>query len=221
MRSPTCPAAGGWSFPADPAASALTVAPMWRPHLFPATVIVKEAPHGFAASSLSDPRPWPCIEQLTDDGLHAVAMDGDGDHHIWFPDGGRPVSEAFLIPRDRYLLWRIRNVLRLHRHLDGKPSGRWPRDQRLSRFQLHRATLMLRAWDGVEAGASRRHVAAILLNPDVASMRALDWKNAPERRRLARILKDARETIAGGYLRWLAPRPRGQESATQVPVDDR
>ncbi|MDI6025946.1 DUF2285 domain-containing protein [Corticibacterium sp. UT-5YL-CI-8] len=116
------------------------------------------------------------------------------------------MNEAFLIPRDRYFFWRIRNVLRLHRHLDGKPSGRWPRDQRLSQFQLHRAALMLRAWDGVESGASRRHVASILLNPDTGAMRALDWKNAPERRRLARILSAARVTIEGGYLHWLSPR---------------
>lgn len=68
---------------------------------------------------------------------------------------------------------------------------------------------MLRAWDGVESGASRRHVASIILNKDVASLRALDWKNTPERRRLARILKAARETIEGGYLRWLVPRSRG------------
>ncbi|WP_460897446.1 DUF2285 domain-containing protein [Phyllobacterium sp. K27] len=179
---------------------------MWRPQLFPAIVIVREAPNGFAASSLSDPLARPSIEELTADGLHAVAADDAGDHRIWFPEGDRPVNEAFVIPRDEHFFWRIRNVIRLHRHLDGKPSGRWPRDQRLSRFQLHRATLMLRAWDGVESGASRRHVASILLNPDVTSMRALDWKNAPERRRLARILKVARETIEGGYLRWLSPR---------------
>lgn len=115
---------------------------------------------------------------------------------------------AFVIPRDQNFLWRIRNVMRLHRLLDGLPSGQWPRAQRLTRFQRHQASLMLRAWDGVESGASRRQVAAVLLNPDVASMRAIDWKNAPERRRLARILKAARETIDGGYLRWLAPRTR-------------
>ncbi|MGO4842928.1 DUF2285 domain-containing protein, partial [Rhizobiaceae sp. 2RAB30] len=78
----------------------------------------------------------------------------------------------------------------------------------MTRFQFHRASLMLRAWDGVASGASRRHFASVILNPDVATLRALDGKNAPERRRLARILKAARETIDGGYLRWLVPRSR-------------
>jgi len=138
--------------------------------------------------------------------------DDHGDHRIWFPHGEQPATTAFLIPRDRHFLWRIRSALRLHRLLDSQPSGPWPREQRLTRFQFHRASLMLRAWDGIESGASRRHIASIILNPDVASMRALDWKNTPERRRLARILKAARETIEGGYLRWLVPRSRHRES---------
>lgn len=149
---------------------------------------------------------------MTADGLHATVADDHGDHRVWFPDGHQPGSTAFLIPRDRHFLWRIRNALRLHRRFAGELSGPWPQAQRLSRFQLHRVALMLRAWDGMESGATRRHVASILLNPDVATMRAIDWKNAPERRRLARILKAARETIEGGYLRWLAPRSRRDES---------
>lgn len=64
---------------------------------------------------------------------------------------------------------------------------------------------MLRAWDGVESGASRRIVAAVLLNQNVETLRAIDWQNAPERRRIGRILKEARERIEGGYMRWLAP----------------
>lgn len=64
---------------------------------------------------------------------------------------------------------------------------------------------MLRAWDGVQSGASRRIVAGTLLNRNVEALRAIDWKNAPERRQLARILKGCRDMIEGGYLRWLAP----------------
>ncbi|MCB1393593.1 MAG: DUF2285 domain-containing protein [Nitrobacter sp.] len=107
---------------------------------------------------------------------------------------------------DAHFWWRYRNAGRLMRRLEGRCSGRWPREQRLSPFQLHRAALMLRAWDGVEAGASRRFIAGILLNKDVEALRAIDWKNTPERRQLARILKACRDTIEGGYLRWLAPR---------------
>ncbi|WP_412774619.1 DUF2285 domain-containing protein [Nitrobacter sp.] len=137
--------------------------------------------------------------------MHAVADDDEGDHQLWFENGAGSTRAAILLPLDPYFWWRYRNAGRLMRRLEGKRSGRWPREQHLSPFQLHRAALMLRAWDGVEAGASRRFIARILLNKDVEALRAIDWKNAPERRRLARILKACRDTIEGGYLRWLAP----------------
>lgn len=64
---------------------------------------------------------------------------------------------------------------------------------------------MLRAWDGLESGASRRVIAAVLINRTVETLRAVDWQNAPERRRLARILAAARRQVERDYLRWLAP----------------
>ncbi|WP_368904746.1 DUF2285 domain-containing protein [Taklimakanibacter lacteus] len=177
---------------------------MWRAQCFPATLIVTAAPAGFAASSLPDPRALPILGELTGDGLHVVAADSEGDHQLWFDTGAEPVHAAIVLPVDPHFWWRHRNAGRLVRRLEGKRAGRWPREQRLSQFQLHRAALMLRAWDGVESGASRRIVAGILLNRDVEALRAIDWKNAPERRQLARILNACRAMIGGGYLRWLA-----------------
>ncbi|MGC4025622.1 MAG: DUF2285 domain-containing protein [Mesorhizobium sp.] len=176
------------------------------PKLFPATVIVTIPPEGFAAGPLIDPERLAVVAERTDDGLHALVADDGGEHSLWIPYRGLLLGTAILIPRDRYFLWRVRSAVRLHLKLDGKPSRGWPREQRLTPFQLHRASLMLRAWDGVESGAPRRHVAGVILNEDVEAMRAIDWHNAPERRRLSRLLKAARETIEGGYLRWLAPR---------------
>lgn len=166
------------------------------------------APEGFAADALIDPEGLAVVAQRTDDGLHALIADDDGEHRLWIPYRGLLLGTAVLIPRDRYFMWRVRSAVRLHLKLEGKPSRGWPREQRLTPFQLHRAALMLRAWDGVESGASRRHVAGVILNDDVEAMRAIDWHNAPERRRLTRLLKSARETIGGGYLRWLTPRAR-------------
>lgn len=185
---------------------------MWRVQCFPATLIVTAAPDDFAASLLPDPRALPILGELTGNGLHAIAADGEGDHQLWFANGAEPVKAAILLPVDSHFWWRHRNAGRLVRRLEGKRAGRWPREQRLSAFQLHRAALMLRAWDGVESGASRRIVAAVLLNKDVETLRAIDWKNAPERRQLARILKACRDMIEGGYLRWLANGTRTERS---------
>jgi hypothetical protein len=181
---------------------------VWRAQCYPATLIVTAAPDDFAATSLPDPRALPILGELTGDGFHAIAADDEGDHQLWFDTGAEPVPVAIVLPVDPHFWWRHRNSARLVRRLEGRRAGRWPREQLLSAFQLHRAALMLRAWDGVESGASRRIVAGILLNSNVEALRAIDWKNAPERRQLARILKACRDTIDGGYLRWLAPPDR-------------
>lgn len=178
---------------------------MWRAQCFPATLIVTAAPDGFAASSLPDPHSLPILGELTGDGFHAIVADDEGDHQLWFDTGAVPVPAAIVLPVDPHFWWRHRNAARLVRRLEGKRARHWTREQRLSRFQLHRAALMLRAWDGVESGASRRIVAGMILNSNVETLRAIDWKNASERRQLARILKACRDTIDGGYLRWLAP----------------
>lgn len=171
-------------------------------------LIVTAVPEGFAACSLPHPRLRSAHVEATEDGLHAFLSDGRDDHHLWYPQGDQLDGASVLIPLDGHVPWRVKNVLRLYRRLQGQPAGPWPREQKLSRFQLHRAALMLRAFDGVASGASWRQVAGVLLNRDVERLRALDWKNAPERRRLGRILKNAHETIEGGYLRLLAPRIR-------------
>jgi hypothetical protein len=200
----------------DPSASALIARPVWLPQHFPATVIVTVAPEGFAASSLPDPRILPVLGELAGDGLHAVAEDDAGDHRIWFQHGDDPASAGVFLPFDEHFWWRHRNAARLKRRLDGKPSGPWPRQQRLSAFQIRRAALMLRAWDGVESGASRRVIAAVLINRTVETLRAVDWQNAPERRRLARILAAARRQIESDYLGWLIPHgPPGRHDRDQ------
>lgn len=163
------------------------------------------APAGFAAGALADAEELADLARQAEDGLHALIAGDGGDHRLWIPDATALAATAILIPRDRYFLWRVRSAVRLHLKLDGQPSRGWPREQRLTPFQLHRAALMLRAWDGVESGASRRQVAGVILNGDAQTLRAIDWHNAPERRRLYRLLKAARDTIDGGYLRWLAP----------------
>jgi len=190
----------------------VTAHPVWQAQCFPATLIVTAAPDGFAATSLPDRRALPILGELTADGFHAIAADDEGDHQLWFNIGTEPVHAAIVLPIDPHFWWRHRNAGRLVRRLEGRHAGRWPQEQRLSRFQLHRAALMLRAWDGVESGASRRIVAGLLLNSNVETLRAIDWKNAPERRQLARILKASRDMIEGGYLRWLVSAGRSANS---------
>nr|WP_225525159.1 DUF2285 domain-containing protein [Rhizobium leguminosarum] len=131
--------------------------------------------------------------------------DGDGVHRLWFPNGDAPLQAAVLIPLDAHLPERLLSLQRWHRWLSGQASGPSPRWQRFSPYRIHRFSLMLRAWDGIRKGASRQEVASVLLNPDLKTLRSIDWKNTPERRRLHRVLKAARDLIESGYRRLLKP----------------
>jgi len=140
-------------------------------------------------------------------GLHAVVTDAAGNHRVWLQQGDGSFNAAFCVPIDEHFPQRVQCMQRFHRWLQGKATGPPPRCQQLSAYQRHRCVQMLRAWDANEAGVSRRQVASVLLNSSVLTMRAIDWKNAPERRRVNRLLAAARAMVDGGYLRLLRNAP--------------
>ena len=195
-------------FPADPSSSALTSHPIWQPQLFAATVIVVSAPDGFDIAPPIDPGALTAVGATAEDGFHALIAAEGGPHRLWFPEGGQPIQAAILIPFDAHFSERVLSIQRFHRWLTGRSFGPWPRWQRFSRYQIHRFSLMLRAWDGAQAGAPRQEIASLLLNSEVGKLRSIDWKNRPERRRLHRLLKAGQQMIDGGYLRLLRPEAR-------------
>lgn len=154
-----------------------------------------------------DPEILPLDGEVLAGEMHAILRDDAGDHRLWLRAGVGTFRAAIIIPVDEYVLLRINSLLRLHRRLMGRPAGPLPRWQRISAYELYRMALMLRAWDGVAAGASRREIASVLFDRNLATLRAIDWQNAPERRRLNRILKAARQRIEGGYIRLLRGEP--------------
>lgn len=136
----------------------------------------------------------------TSEGLHGIVADAGGDHRLWFPQGAARIRLEILVPLDEDLLIRLNGIRRFHRLLTGRPVLPIPSLQELSAFERHRATLMLRAWDGAESGASRRDIAGVLFRTDFSGLSAAEWKSASERRQLARILAEARAMIGGEYL---------------------
>ncbi|KAB2707263.1 DUF2285 domain-containing protein [Brucella intermedia] len=114
---------------------------------------------------------------------------------------------------DQYYHEREQCVRRFCRWMAGCPSGPLPCWLRFSRYQIHRLSLMLRVWDGVQAGASRQEIASILFNAELGKLRSIDWKNTPERRRIARLFGAAEELIDGGYPRLLCPMPKFPDRA--------
>jgi hypothetical protein len=181
--------------------------PLWRADVSPLTVIVRAAPDGYANAPIVDTSTLPVVGEWLDDDLHAIAEDEAGLHRLWFQGARAPFGAAALIPFDENYWLRRASTDRFYRWLEAKPSGPLPRSQRLSPYESHRYGLMLQAWDGVKAGATRRRVASVVLNRDVMKLRAVEWKNAPERRRLDRMISTTASLIGGGYFRILQGQP--------------
>ncbi|UPJ62063.1 DUF2285 domain-containing protein [Bradyrhizobium sp. 192] len=90
---------------------------------------------------------------------------------------------------------------RLQRRIAGKGAGPQLRSLQLSPNQRSRLVLQLRALDGEQGGASRREIAAVLLDGQAHHIPAIEWKNAPLRKRINRIVASSVALMNGGYLK--------------------
>lgn len=196
---------GGWFFPADPGQNAASLSLVWRPDIHPETVIIGDVPEGFEATSIVDPArlPVPVSAHEEGEGLHLTASAAGGTLNLWMSTGALSRKAAFIIPLDGNIDIRLHSLRRALRWLDGRPPGPPARRQHLSDFHRFRFVRMLRAVDGLGAGASRREIASVLFSRDVRTLSAAEWKSTSERRQLARLIAEANAYIAGGYLRIL------------------
>lgn len=141
-----------------------------------------------------------------DDGRHLVLDDPDGAHRLWLVrDRGQ--GSAFLIPFDEDFGARIHGLQRLRRRLLGRRAGPPVRSLRSSTAQRSRLTLLIRALDGEQEGATRREIAAVLLDDEARHIPAIEWKNAPLRKKINRIVTKALALMNGGYLALLRGDP--------------
>lgn len=135
------------------------------------------------------------------DGHHIVLQDLEGAHRLWLR-GLRPgVRMAALVALDADALLRLAGVLRLRRHLDGRPAGPVPRAWTITARLRRRLVLMVRALDGHHAGASYREIALALYGPGAVA--AYPWKTSSLRGQTIRLVKDAVAAMKGGYRRLL------------------
>lgn len=175
---------------------------IWRPERLPSVVIVAPAPQTFAAAKiirLDDLAP--ILARVTvSDGDHLLLADPEGNHQIWFAGGVAQHGGCFIIPHGDDFAARKHAVERLERRLAGQRAGPPIRSQQLSQRQREYLTLQLRALDGVADQASRREIAAILLDPAAYDIPAIEWKNAALRKRINRIIARATLMVNGGYL---------------------
>jgi hypothetical protein len=197
---PGDPAAAQWGLLAfeDPALSAVAARPVWRRESFPRTLIAAAEPRG-AAQDLFDLARFAA--------LATVVRDVRGHEHLLLSDGmtslrldvdagsllGGPVRLAYRLSGFAALdgpLATLGALLRL------RQSGRLRRPQMRSRNR--RLVLLLRAWDALQAGATQREIAGVLLSGDAARAR---WRvEAPSlRSRAQRLAVGAQIMARSGY----------------------
>jgi hypothetical protein len=141
----------------------------------------------------------------------AATLCCEGCEHVLFSDGARHLQLAVVAGSVldgpvclHYRLSGFQDVeakaLTLNRlcHLRRRRSfskGLYPPETRAPRYAM-----MLRAWDGVQAGASQREIAIVLFG-ETAVRR--DWEAGFLRTRVQRLVRGAEQLIGGGYRRLL------------------
>jgi hypothetical protein len=165
-------------------------------------VIIVVTPEPFVSVSATD------VDRLgsvlvradTEDGRHLVLGDPEGSHRISFLGRALEDGGAFLIPFDRDFNARLHAVQHFQRKLSGQRSGLPLRSVRLSPPQRMRLALQVRALDAIEENATRREIAAVLIDPDARTIPAIEWKNSALRKQVIRLIAAAQLHMNGGYL---------------------
>lgn len=182
---------------------------LWRPEHSPAVVVIAQATEDFPSAHAIDlDALFPFARSIeTDDGRYVLIDDPEGCHRIRIPGGLQKHGVMVLLPLDEDFGARLHSLQRLQRRLAGKRAGPPLCSLQLSPSQRARLVLQLRALDGEQGGASRREIAAVLLDSQAQHIPAIEWKNAALRKRINRIVASSVALMNGGYLKLLRGDP--------------
>lgn len=173
-----------------------------RPDLSPASIVLAPAPRGIGAEPAFDMRALGAVRARIRVGefLHLIVADSDGDEYLWLwgaPD--QPMAMMLPIGSDPFA--RLAAAERLCRRLKGIATG--PPVVRPRPFRRRHLLTLLQLLDGHSLGASRRELAAALIDQDVRDYSAAEWADSRERKRINRWIAEAVELRDGGYIRLL------------------
>lgn len=189
----------------DPNLGVPKARPLWRSEVDPYVLAVRRgsgtrAGDAFAPGRLGDLATVVQTEGtehlLLSDGLRALRLDG--------PVGLFSVGPACLRYSLEGLVTAEPPVMTLRRFLALCRTHRFGRSLHRPEPRARRWILMLRAWDGLSAGAGQREIAAVLLSRSVAQAR---WRSREPsvRSQVQRLVGGARQMAMGGYRRLLLP----------------
>lgn len=171
---------------------------LWSPERNPLVLSAEAAPMAAGQADAFDIRQF---EHLS------VVLRCDGGEHILFSDALRHLQLAVTLGTVldgpvclRYALSGFRGVeakvLTLRRFCHLCRFGRFPKSLYPPERRAPRWTMLLRAWDGMQAGASQREIAAVLFGENTVRR---DWAAGFLRTRVQRLIRGAEKLIGGGY----------------------
>ncbi len=173
-----------------------------RIDLSPSSVVLAPSPADIRAVRRFDPKALGPIRARVKIGdfLHIILADKEGDDHLWVT-GPLDGPLAIMLPIGAESLARLAAAERFCRRLLGMAAG--PPALRPSPFRRQHLLMLLRVLDGHHSGASRRELAAALIDDNVHELSAAEWVESRERKRIGRWVKEAVELRDGGYIRLL------------------
>lgn len=192
----------GISFHAAPDAAYDPKLAVARPDLSPDSIVLAPSLDGIGAGQPLDLKMLGVVRarMKIGDFLHFILADSDGDEHIWI-SGSLDLPLAMILPLGRDPFARIAAAERLSRRLLGLAAG--PPTLRPTPFRRQHLLTLLQVLDGHQAGASRRELAAVLIDGDVREYSAAEWSDSRQRKRINRWFAEAVELRDGGYRRLL------------------
>lgn len=132
------------------------------------------------------------------DGRHLV-YDIAGVRHRWRVLAGSPAMPLVILMPPLGDALRAAACDAARRMFAGLSLAEPASVMRPSALQRQRLTLLLRILDASLAGASNREIGLRLVYPWLAATDALAWKATSERRRVQRLVAEARELATSGY----------------------
>ena len=174
--------------------------PLWRSRIHPQVLAVERGPGDHHLDDLFALDRWGGI---------ATLLAGDESEHLLLSDGLRAVrldgprgtfsagAVCFRYPLEGLASMEPR-LLTLRRLLALCSSGDFPRSLHQPEPRARRWIMMLRAWDGLAAGADQREIASELLSRSAGEPR---WRSRePSARSQAqRLVRSARHFARGGF----------------------
>lgn len=186
----------------DPARPVRAAPAIWRAETASQIVSLAPAPHLPGAAPLPDARP---SVEFCDARARNIVVDQAGvRHRLRLLTADRHAPLAILLPPLGDAL-RAAACDAARRMIAGLALAEPAAALRPSALQRQRLALLLRVLDASLAGAGNREIGVEIVYPWLAGIDATAWKSMGERRRVQRLLAEARHQADAGYRDLLRP----------------